>query len=170
MRRECTIFSSFLYLPSGRRQNSKFGDRLQCSGHNCTDEPFLGVAWTLQAAEKENCLFSGGVQSGFYSCVIFIRTILTLFVCCILWERVWLAVPEMTGIWVMYIMWNILGKSVFDGSTSRVDKVHLLLQSTGVTITMKYGCRYFTKYLSLIFSLRCCNFKHCEFGVDRGTQ
>lgn len=76
----------------------------------------------------------------------------------------------MTGILAMDIIGSSLGKYVFDGSTSGVEKVHLLLQSAGVTITMKYGCCYFPKYLSIIFSLRCCNLKHCELGVDRGTQ
>lgn len=70
----------------------------------------------------------------------------------------------------MDIMASSLGKSVFDGSTSGVEKVHLLLQSTGVAINVKYGCCYFPKYLFILFSLRCCNFKHCELGVDGGTR
>lgn len=86
---------------------------------------------STQPAENQNCLFSDGNQSRFQRGIIFTGTILTPAVCCIFWERLWFAVQEMTGILAMDIIGSSLGKYVFDGSTSGVEKVHLLLQSAG---------------------------------------
>lgn len=160
------VFSSFLQLPSGSRQKFQLGDKLQRTEHTCREEPFLGVAWAVQPAEKGNCIFVVSKVGFRNSSSLLGPSWLHLSVAFykkgfhLLYDRSW----------AMYMMWNSLGKSVFNASTRGADKVHLLLQSASMTVNMKYGYRYFTKQFSVIFSLRCCNFKHCELGVDRGTQ